>query len=531
MTNQDKCQCTKIEGHLDEVKWRIDPRITHKLPEILQIDEWTQDPHIWLYYVQSADGLLPDDDVLRFFNYTLFTKAHRKLSYNELKMEARQVQMNRLIISDQLIKLDRLDKFKRMTFLRILGNILSFQDNLELVSLENLCSKRVEGVHLIQQLACFNSHSLKYLFLWRFVLPDENPLLINYSYITDEDKSKLAKLLHNLEVCEDKLPEKCSPLVKEFSEKFGTDIDEEVLEELVYENPYVVDKVQLAEIDAKLRALVVESRRAKKEITGSLALTGPDPKRPWRTNSSKELLLRIDNDLKRHSEKADQAIAPMGDSELRDLIIECQDEALTGPLLICREDQIPGLTDAALGVGGYCIPDTAWRRVTIACPDLYVFMAFFRIRDYDNLRRFISPSIPLRETHLQYGIDLKYSQRQDSDLTSFVRHIAWRYADTLVTLSIHQWRGVVFPIRRIVELIPSLVRLHYIGLVEEMDLRRTLNIVACGVTYRLKQMNIQVQDSEQRRDYWTDVVHSLNHDYKDIVSLFEIDLCISIYKS
>ncbi|XP_050683720.1 uncharacterized protein LOC126978727 isoform X2 [Leptidea sinapis] len=453
---------------------------------------------------------------------------------------------------------------------------------------------------------------------------------------TDEDKSKLAKLLHNLEVCEDKLPEKCSPLVKEFSEKFGTDIDEEVLEELVYENPYVVDKVQLAEIDAKLRALVVESRRAKKEITGSLALTGPDPKRPWRTNSSKELLLRIDNDLKRHSEKADQAIAPMGDSELRDLIIECQDEALTGPLvgadrlrvtveearkklpnfqyrkienstatcilptahtpkpkdnidgsgqfiprpetrqcflrslaelrnlrvlaleyshiadgsgaaimtllavlrrphfrlqLICREDQIPGLTDATLGVGGYCIPDTAWRRVTIACPDLYVFMAFFRIRDYDNLRRFISPSIPLRETHLQYGIDLKYSQRQDSDLTSFVRHIAWRYADTLVTLSIHQWRGVVFPIRRIVELIPSLVRLHYIGLVEEMDLRRTLNIVACGVTYRLKQMNIQVQDSEQRRDYWTDVVHSLNHDYKDIVSLFEIDLCISIYKS
>ncbi|XP_050683721.1 uncharacterized protein LOC126978727 isoform X3 [Leptidea sinapis] len=441
MTNQDKCQCTKIEGHLDEVKWRIDPRITHKLPEILQIDEWTQDPHIWLYYVQSADGLLPDDDVLRstdpqFWSIhdvqryfvgelhcekVLFTfqypnlrmptrfgshlwkantslKLQPTLYLKELymsvevtlkKMEARQVQINRLIISDQLIKLDRLDKFKRMTFLRILGNILSFQDNLELVSLENLCSKRVEGVHLIQQLACFNSHSLKYLFLWRFVLPDENPLLINYSYITGSGQFIPR-------------PETRQCFLR-----------------------------SLAEL-RNLRVLALEYSHIA-DGSGAAIMT----------------LLAV----------------------LRRPHFRLQ--------LICREDQIPGLTDATLGVGGYCIPDTAWRRVTIACPDLYVFMAFFRIRDYDNLRRFISPSIPLRETHLQYGIDLKYSQRQDSDLTSFVRHIAWRYADTL----------------------------------------------------GLKQMNIQVQDSEQRRDYWTDVVHSLNHDYKDIVSLFEIDLCISIYKS
>ncbi|XP_028173574.1 uncharacterized protein LOC114362387, partial [Ostrinia furnacalis] len=44
--------------------------------------------------------------------------------------------------------------------------------------------------------------------------------------------------------------------------------------------------------------------------------------------------------------------------------------------LMCREDQTPGRADAALGTGGYDIPDTAWRRVTIACPDLYLLMSF-----------------------------------------------------------------------------------------------------------------------------------------------------------
>lgn len=54
-----------------------------------------------------------------------------------------------------------------------------------------------------------------------------------------------------------------------------------------------------------------------------------------------------------------------------------------------------------------------------------------RIRDYDNVRRFLTPSIPLRETHLQFGIDLHVKQRQDSDLSCFIRHLGYRYADTL----------------------------------------------------------------------------------------------------
>lgn len=58
-------------------------------------------------------------------------------------------------------------------------------------------------------------------------------------------------------------------------------------------------------------------------------------------------------------------------------------------------------------------------------------MSTDRVRDYDNIRRFLTPSIPLRETHMQYGIDLDIKQRQDSDLSCFVRHIAFRYASTL----------------------------------------------------------------------------------------------------
>lgn len=54
-----------------------------------------------------------------------------------------------------------------------------------------------------------------------------------------------------------------------------------------------------------------------------------------------------------------------------------------------------------------------------------------RVRDYDNIRRFLTPSIPLRETHMQYGIDLDIKQRQHSDISCFVRHVAFRYTATL----------------------------------------------------------------------------------------------------
>ncbi|XP_038216561.1 uncharacterized protein LOC119835667 [Zerene cesonia] len=148
---------------------------------------------------------------------------------------------------------------------------------------------------------------------------------------TDEDKTKLAKLLHDLEVPEMRIPERCSSLVKEFEQKYGAELESEVLEEQYYENPYIVDKKLLEENEKKLKKLLAESKRAKKEISESLLVTVPDPKRPWRTQSSKEKLLRIDNDLKRHLEKASQAIAPIGDNEMRDLVRECQEETMNSP--------------------------------------------------------------------------------------------------------------------------------------------------------------------------------------------------------
>ncbi|CAG4955071.1 unnamed protein product [Colias eurytheme] len=452
---------------------------------------------------------------------------------------------------------------------------------------------------------------------------------------TDEDKTKLAKLLHDLEVPEMRIPERCSGLVKEFEQKYGAEVESEVLEEQVYENPYVVDKKLLEENERKLKELLAESKRAKKELAESLVVTVPDPKRPWRTQSSKEKLLRIDNDLKRHLEKASQAIAPIGDNEMRDLVRECQEETMNSPpvgadrlretvdearrnlpnflykkiqnstatdilptahgkssqlqtqssgkhiprpdtrrcflrslaelrnlrllaleyahvadgtgyalmallpvlrrphfrlQLICREDQIPGRADPARGAGGLGVPDTVWRRVSIACPDLYLLMAFFRIREYDNVRRFLSPSAPLREAHLQRGLELRRAGPA-SDLSCFVRHVAYRYGDTLVTLSIHEWRGVLFPLRRIVELLPGLVRLLYTGLVDERDLDDTLAVVACGVARKLKQLHIQVQDEESTRAGWAEALRSLRDKYKDIMALFDIKLCLQIYKN
>ncbi|KOB76510.1 Uncharacterized protein OBRU01_01738 [Operophtera brumata] len=428
---------------------------------------------------------------------------------------------------------------------------------------------------------------------------------------TDEEKSRIAKLLQGLDVPETKLTERCTPLVKDFHHKFDKEVEEEAqsnMIEEVYENPYRVDVALIEENERKLRELLFECRRAKKECNDDLAQKIIDPKRPWRTNSNKEKLVRIDCELKQHHDKATDLLTPMDTEDMQELVKTCRAETLLAPpilgdrlretvnaakknltnfqyrkventsatailpeahelepcsgqyiprpkskycflrslgelqnlrvlgleyshiadgsgcallsllpvikrphfrlQLICREEQMPGRADAALGVGGYEIPDTAWRRVNIACPDLYVHMAFFRIRDYDNVRRFLVPSIPLREIHLQLGIDLKIKQRQDSD-----------------------WRFATFPLRRVFELIPRLGRFHYIGKVEDdVDLKRMFLILSCGVCEKLKQLTIQIQDEGSKRDYWRQVVDSLTSEFADIMQLYHIKICITVYK-
>lgn len=61
----EDCKCIRVGGHLESVRWSLWPRSYRASPGPLFIDDWTTDPHIWLYYVESSDGLLPDDDVLR----------------------------------------------------------------------------------------------------------------------------------------------------------------------------------------------------------------------------------------------------------------------------------------------------------------------------------------------------------------------------------------------------------------------------------------------------------------------------------
>ncbi|KAI8430857.1 hypothetical protein MSG28_001000 [Choristoneura fumiferana] len=82
-------------------------------------------------------------------------------------MEAEECQMDRLIVSDL--------------------------DRLQLVSLENLCCKRLEGVRIIQQLACFNAASLNVcVSLWKWcpgtrtlcwVVPPAAALAVTAAYL------------------------------------------------------------------------------------------------------------------------------------------------------------------------------------------------------------------------------------------------------------------------------------------------------------------------------------------------------------
>ncbi|KAJ8737194.1 hypothetical protein PYW07_000465 [Mythimna separata] len=235
--DESGCKCVKIVSYLDSSEWHAH-RDYHSSPGQLALDDWTRNPFIWLRYVERSDGILAEDDVLlskesnyweinevqRYFTgdhhcekvlfvypypyprmvtphsshlwrantaLKLSSKLYQRELHNSMettlkKMEATAAQMDRLIVPDGIVKLDRLDCFSRQAFLRHLQNVISLQDNLQLVSFENMCCKRLEGVSLLQYLACFNANTLKYLFLWRFVLPNENPIIINYSYITGE---------------------------------------------------------------------------------------------------------------------------------------------------------------------------------------------------------------------------------------------------------------------------------------------------------------------------------------------------------
>lgn len=67
--------------------------------------------------------------------------------------------------------------------------------------------------------------------------------------------------------------------------------------------------------------------RAKKEYSERTISTETDPKRPWRTHSNREKLLRINNELKHHHDKGSQKICPLDESTMRKLVQECEEEA------------------------------------------------------------------------------------------------------------------------------------------------------------------------------------------------------------
>ncbi|XP_035458560.2 uncharacterized protein LOC118281865 [Spodoptera frugiperda] len=154
---------------------------------------------------------------------------------------------------------------------------------------------------------------------------------------TDEEKCKLGKLLQGLEVPEVKLTERCSDLVKSFHQRFGGEVEAESRQESeeindgLTENPYKVDPKLLEENEKKLKELLAESKRAKKVNSESVLMTSADPKRPWRTNSNKEKLLRVDSELKRHVEKSSEMIVPLPENEMQDLVKACREEGNVAP--------------------------------------------------------------------------------------------------------------------------------------------------------------------------------------------------------
>ncbi|XP_045542192.1 uncharacterized protein LOC106717036 [Papilio machaon] len=483
---EDHCVCWRP---YDEV-YRHGPRAYRAGRGLLALEDWRRDPALlWLHHVPTNNGLQTIDyilgsddtcfwsipDVERYFvgdlhcesvlfpaqyptlplhtphgNHLWRTHTAQKRSpFSYLKefhiclqttmkrMELEERQMERMIVSDRLIHLDTMDYYKRKKYFQSLLNILSFQDGLQLVCFENLRCSRLEGVRLIQQLACFNAHSLKYLFLWRFFDCNENPLLVNYSYITGSGAY---------------IPRPSTAHC--FSRSLG---------ELL-----------------NLRVLALEY--------GHLA------------DGTGNALLSLLSILKRPHFRLQ---------------------------VLCVEEHTPGRAEPALGGGGLGVPDGAWRRVASACPDLYLVMLFYRMSEYEHVRRFLSPSLPLREAHLHNGTRLRGAHL---DLDSFLRHVAYYYASTLVTLSVQQRSNAAVPLRATLERLPALARLMFVGAVHEEDLRDLLVLVACGVCYRLEEMKILVEADTDSREHWKVVLSRLKEEFSDIMKLFDIEFTLSLHK-
>ncbi|XP_072930378.1 uncharacterized protein [Epargyreus clarus] len=188
---------------------------------------------------------------------------------------------------------------------------------------------------------------------------------------TDEEKFKLAKLLQGIEVPDVKISERGMSLVKEFQQKFGSEIETESMNDTEeYDNPYVPDKVLLEENERKLRELLAESKREKREEKDNVILSGTDPNRPWRTHSSKEKLLRIDGELKRHSEKGSQAMSPLAEDDMKELVEACRQETRAAPPV--GADRLRDTVEEARKH----LPNFQYRRIenttaTAICPDAH----------------------------------------------------------------------------------------------------------------------------------------------------------------
>lgn len=83
---------------------------------------------------------------------------------------------------------------------------------------------------------------------------------------TDDEKTKIAKLVKGLEVPDIKLSERCSGLIKDFHVKFDAEIEKEEkdtnsINDEVLENPYRVDKMLLDENERKLKQVLKDYQR------------------------------------------------------------------------------------------------------------------------------------------------------------------------------------------------------------------------------------------------------------------------------
>ncbi|XP_049940797.1 uncharacterized protein LOC126416959 [Schistocerca serialis cubense] len=189
--------------------------------------------------------------------------------------------------------------------------------------------------------------------------------------------------------------------------------------------------------------------------------------------------------------------------------------------LLCEERDLPDrerVWEVGGLQGGCRIPESTWREVCRCCPKLTVKIVICNVPCYDQIRLFLSRSMPLKSFHLTTGIDKGPQQHRHTALV--LQLLQKWYHFSLEGLTLHLFRnreamgGVL---AEAMASFPRLACLEFNGCLRQAPRRylRLLCRLACSVRCDcLRRMSIAIQESLPHDEKLTSIIDDLQQEFE-----------------